>query len=190
MNPHALPCRRISGGCTLPAAVTLTWQEAPVHAPGAVLPGLTFATNFCRADADAHAATIVREGGSVVGEKALPEPTPPPAPILPPPVGLDAIDPPKPATPPRPGCAAWAAHPGEIVAEEMAERGWTLERTASDLRWSNGLLRTVLDGSQDVKPGLAADLARVFGLSAGMWLRLQESYSAWKAQQPAETGVS
>lgn len=83
-------CQKPTGGCHLPPTVRIEYQTAPVKAPGGPLPGMTWIESFCRVDGAARIAQIIDEGGSIVRQEELP---PPPTPLMPEPVGLDAIDP-------------------------------------------------------------------------------------------------
>jgi plasmid maintenance system antidote protein VapI len=83
----------------------------------------------------------------------------------------------------------WVVHPGDVIAELMSDQNLGHGATATALRWGPGLLALVIAGEQDVKEGMAADLARVFGLTAGAWLRLQARYTEWR-DRPAPRVVA
>ena len=78
-----------------PAAYELTYETAPILGRNPA-PGTGFVSGVCEPCRPVWAGQIEADGGTIIGWKALPEP---PAPILPAPVGLDAIAPPRPAEP-------------------------------------------------------------------------------------------
>lgn len=135
---------------------------------------------YCRGDVGLRKDQILAEGGQIISVEDLEAPPAPPE-IVPVPVGLDAIDPPA-ATPFRPN---WAVHPGEILGELCAEQQLTKTLAAAALGWHGDWVGQVIDGHRDLTLKMAADLARVFGLTARAWMRLQERYSEWRAEQPA-----
>ncbi len=80
---------------------------------------------------------------------------------------------------------AEAFHPGEYLADEIAEWHFTPKNVLRLLGWTAEELADVLDGRADITPKRSADLARMFGVSAGFWLRLQAMFDRWKAHQSA-----
>ena len=143
--------------------------------------GCQFTDVFCRGHVDRQADRIREAGGSIVAVEDLP---PPPTPMAPEPVGLDAIDPTVPKA--EPSDVGPPEHLGNVVAADIYARGWTAHEAASLLNWHPDLLAQVVEGTQDVKEGMAEDLARVFGLTAGAWLRLQAMHGRSQARQAME----
>jgi addiction module HigA family antidote len=79
----------------------------------------------------------------------------------------------------RPFVPAWACHPGEILHEEMEERGLSPPTLAAQLGWPEDNLRLYLFGLHPTTEAMAADLERVLGISARSWTNLQRGYDAW-----------
>lgn len=72
-------------------------------------------------------------------------------------------------------------HPAAYIQDELLERGWTLDDLArhsgiprSELGWING----EAGGPCGVTQSIAKGLARAFGTSSILWVRLQASFSA------------
>jgi antitoxin HigA-1 len=84
---------------------------------------------------------------------------------------------------PRPFAPSWSVHPGEILAEELEERGWDEARACAELGWKPSVLEWVLAGSHDIDEQLAADLSRALGSSTMYWLNLQAHYDEWQGRQ-------
>ena len=72
--------------------------------------------------------------------------------------------------PPRP------VHPGEILKEELEVRGLSARRLAIELRVPANRITRILNGERPVSADTALRLARYFGTSAEVWVRLQASY--------------
>ena len=75
---------------------------------------------------------------------------------------------------------AWAVPPGEFLAEELAERGWSQAQARERLQWEPVVLERVLASDRAIDEALAADLSRTFGTSLMYWLNLQQMYDDWR----------
>ncbi len=77
-------------------------------------------------------------------------------------------------------------HPGAILKEVLpalnAEYGVSVTRFANDLHISRTQLYAILDEKKSVTPNIAARLGKVLGNGAGIWLRLQQAYDLWEAE--------
>ena len=73
-------------------------------------------------------------------------------------------------------------HPGEILAEELAELGLSARALAQALRMPPGRVAAILRGRRGVTAGTARRLARFFGTTPRVWLNLQRNYELRKAE--------
>jgi len=78
---------------------------------------------------------------------------------------------------------AEAFPPGELVREELAERGWTQADLAEILGVSERLVSEVVGGKRGISAGTAQGLAAAFGTSAQFWLNLESSYRLYREAQ-------
>jgi addiction module HigA family antidote len=76
----------------------------------------------------------------------------------------------------------WAVHPGEMLEEELDERGMTQTELAGAVGHSLKHVNQVCRGHVSVTAAFALRLERVLGASAEMWLRLQMAYDLHHAR--------
>ena len=75
-------------------------------------------------------------------------------------------------------------HPGEILLEDfMKPLGLTQYRLALDLRVTPIRISQIVNGKRSISVDTALRLARYFGTSAAVWLRLQVRYDLEVAEQ-------
>lgn len=75
-------------------------------------------------------------------------------------------------------------HPGEILLEDfMKPLGLTQYRLAWDLRVTPIRISQIVNGKRSISVDTALRLARYFGTSAAVWLRLQVRYDLEVAEQ-------
>ena len=67
-------------------------------------------------------------------------------------------------------------HPGEVLKEELEFRGLSASRLAIELRVPANRITRILNGERPVSADTALRLARYFGTSAEVWVRLQASH--------------
>jgi addiction module HigA family antidote len=68
-------------------------------------------------------------------------------------------------------------HPGEILKTELIETmGLTLTEAAAMLKVSRQALSNVVNEKADISPEMALRIAKVFGGTPDIWLRLQAKY--------------
>lgn len=78
-------------------------------------------------------------------------------------------------------------HPGEVLIEDfMKPLGLTQYRLAQDIGVSPIRISQIVHGERSITVDTAMRLARYFGTSASVWLRLQVRYDL----EVAETGLS
>jgi addiction module HigA family antidote len=74
-----------------------------------------------------------------------------------------------------------AIHPGEILAEELAEIEVTPTELARQLQVPANRLTQIIQGKRAITGDTALRLGHWFGTSAQFWLNLQSAYdSAWR----------
>ena len=76
-----------------------------------------------------------------------------------------------------------AIHPGEILADELAEQGTSADDLARILDLPSDFITQVLASEQAVTPELALRLEGWLGASAELGLNLQTSYELRLAEQ-------
>lgn len=74
-------------------------------------------------------------------------------------------------------------HPGEILADELAETGWSVEGLADALAVPPGGVDAILSGRRDITADTALRLGRYLGMSAEFWMNLQRSYEMDSVRQ-------
>ena len=67
-------------------------------------------------------------------------------------------------------------HPGEILADELAEISLTANALAGRLGVPANRITAILKGQRGVTADTALRLARFFGTTPEFWLRLQQTY--------------
>jgi len=67
-------------------------------------------------------------------------------------------------------------HPGEILKDEMDERGLSANALAHALRVPPNRVSSIVNGQRSITADTAHRLARYFGTSAEMWMNLQVDY--------------
>ncbi|MGD9616717.1 MAG: HigA family addiction module antitoxin [Alphaproteobacteria bacterium] len=75
-----------------------------------------------------------------------------------------------------------APHPGEVLRDELQARGLSAHALAIALRLPASRIGQILRGQRSVTPETALRLARYFGGSAAIWLRLQIAYDLSRAE--------
>lgn len=67
-------------------------------------------------------------------------------------------------------------HPGEHIADELAELGVGTATLAADMKVPPCYVAQLVDGRVPVDADVALELAGAFGTSAAFWMRLQADY--------------
>ena len=76
-------------------------------------------------------------------------------------------------------------HPGEILAEELAELGLSARALAKALRMPPGRIAAILRGRRGITADTARRLARFFGTTPQVWLNLQRNYELRRTETRA-----
>ena len=67
-------------------------------------------------------------------------------------------------------------HPGEVLREELAERGVTQTQLAKRMGVSVSLLNEVINGKRGISTEYALLLEAALGIDADFWLNMQRAY--------------
>lgn len=78
-----------------------------------------------------------------------------------------------------------AIHPGEILADELAEIGITPTELARQLHVPANRISQIIAGKRAITGNTALRLGHWFGNSAQFWLNLQSAYDLRIAEQAA-----
>jgi len=81
-------------------------------------------------------------------------------------------------------------HPGEILAEDLAELGLSANAFARALDVPPNRVTQILRGERAITADTALRLARYFGTSAKFWLNLQLSYDLAVAERDAGKAIA
>jgi len=80
-------------------------------------------------------------------------------------------------------------HPGEHLAEELAELGMSAAELARQLKVPTNRITEILNGQRAVSGDTALRLGHFFGTSAQFWLNLQTLYELRRAEQKAGKAI-
>jgi HTH-type transcriptional regulator/antitoxin HigA len=81
--------------------------------------------------------------------------------------------------------------PGEFLADELEERGWTQTEFAEIIRRPVKLVNEIISGRKSITPETARELAAALGTSPQYWLNLENAYQLWKtAPSGSEQAIS
>ena len=75
-----------------------------------------------------------------------------------------------------------AAHPGELLAEELVERGMTQSALAKAAGRPFKAINEIVNGKKAVTAETALQFERTLGVSARTWMNLQTTYDLAKAR--------
>jgi antitoxin HigA-1 len=76
-----------------------------------------------------------------------------------------------------------APHPGAMLRDELEARGLSAHALAMALRLPASRIGQIVRGQRAVTPDTALRLARYFGGTASIWLRLQIAYDLSRAER-------
>ena len=75
-------------------------------------------------------------------------------------------------------------HPGELLREDVLPAlRISVTEAARRLRVSRQTLHRILAGDVGVTPDMAVRLGKFCGNGPGLWLRMQQAYDLWHAEQ-------
>ncbi len=76
--------------------------------------------------------------------------------------------------------------PGEIIRDELKERGWTQDDLAQILGRPQPAVNEIIAGKRSITPQTAKELSAAFGTSPDFWLNLDSAYRLARAAEPAD----
>jgi HTH-type transcriptional regulator/antitoxin HigA len=81
--------------------------------------------------------------------------------------------------------------PGEFLADELEERGWTQGEFAEIIRRPLKLVNEIIAGKKAITPETAREFSAALGSSPQYWLNLETAYQLWKtAPSPSEAVIA
>lgn len=69
-----------------------------------------------------------------------------------------------------------ATHPGEMIRDELKERGMTQKQLAAESSIKPSVLNETINGKRSVSLNVALALEKTLGISADIWMNLQTQY--------------
>ncbi len=75
-----------------------------------------------------------------------------------------------------------ATHPGEMIRDELKERGMTQKRLAEEMGIKPSVLSETINGKRPVSKNVAIALEKALGIPAEIWMNLQSQYELDKAR--------
>ena len=75
--------------------------------------------------------------------------------------------------------------PGEFLADELRERGWTQSEFAEIVRRPIKRVNEIIAGKKSITPETAREFAAALGTSPQYWLNLESAYQLWKSAPSA-----
>ena len=76
--------------------------------------------------------------------------------------------------------------PGEVLAEELEERGMTQKELATRMRRPAQAINEIVRGKKAVTPQTALGLERALGIDASFWMNLETTYRLTLARNKEE----
>ena len=69
-----------------------------------------------------------------------------------------------------------ATHPGEMIKDELKERGMTQKQLAAETGIKASVLSETINGKRNVSLSVAIALEKALGISADIWMNVQTQY--------------
>ena len=73
--------------------------------------------------------------------------------------------------------------PGQVIAKELEARGWTQRDLAVIMGRPYQAINEIINGSKQITPDTARELAKAFGTSTDFWMNLEANYRLFMAEQ-------
>ena len=83
---------------------------------------------------------------------------------------------------------ARAVKPGEILKEELEERGWTQEEFAEIIERPKQAISEIIVGKKAITTETAVLFSQAFGTSPELWLNLETAYRLSQIDIPSRAG--
>ena len=75
-----------------------------------------------------------------------------------------------------------ATHPGELIKDELKERGMTQKQLAAETGIKPSLLSETINGKRSLSLNVAVALEKALGIPADIWMNMQTQYNLDTAQ--------
>ena len=69
-----------------------------------------------------------------------------------------------------------ATHPGELIRDELKERGMTQKQLAAEMNVKPSVLSETVNGKRAVSVNMALALEKALGIPADIWMNMQAQY--------------
>lgn len=69
-----------------------------------------------------------------------------------------------------------ATHPGELIKDELKERGMTQKRLAAEMSVKPSVLSETVNGKRAISLNMALALEKALGIPAEIWMNMQTQY--------------
>ena len=69
-----------------------------------------------------------------------------------------------------------ATHPGEMIKDEIKERGMTQKQLAAEMNVKPSVLSETVNGKRAVSVNMALALEKALGIPADIWMNMQAQY--------------
>ena len=70
-----------------------------------------------------------------------------------------------------------ATHPGELIRDELKERGMTQKQLAAEMEITSSVLSETVNGKRAISVNMALALEKSLGIPADIWLNMQMQYN-------------
>lgn len=70
-----------------------------------------------------------------------------------------------------------ATHPGEMIKDELKERGMTQKQLATETGIKASVLSETINGKRSISLSVAVALEKALGISADIWMNMQTQYN-------------
>ena len=74
-----------------------------------------------------------------------------------------------------------ATHPGEMIKDELKERGMTQKQLADETGIKTSVLSETINGKRSISPNVAVALEKALDIPADVWMNMQTQYDLDKA---------
>ena len=75
------------------------------------------------------------------------------------------------------------AHPGSVLAEELAELGISVSRASRELGVSRQTLSAIVNERSPITADMAVKIGHYVGNGAEIWARMQMNHDLWHAER-------
>ncbi len=75
-----------------------------------------------------------------------------------------------------------ATHPGEMIRDELKERGMTQKQLSEEMGIKPSVLSETINGKRSVSKNVAIALEKTLGIPAEIWMNLQNQYDLDKTR--------